>query len=292
MPKAQAMTQVSRRYLIVLVVLVLFAAVWYAALRPHSSSSSGSGSSTPAPATQSSRPQPGSPTGVYHGKAPGVEGLTRAIGKAHEAVAQSEKNANQLQQKSAGASASGTAGASSATSGTTSGATKSVAPAARAGGATHPRSSAKAPASRHAKSPASPSTPLRTPARQLLVERAIKEGKIAVVLFWSPHGGDDQAVREQLQILQEAHHEARPAAAHSAAVRRLLKAIGLELQKPIAVFQARANQVTSFGSFTRAVQIYETPTILIINRQGKVKTLAGLSDAYSIEQAVDEARNS
>jgi hypothetical protein len=290
MPKAGAMIQVSRRYQIALVVLALFAAVWYAALRPHSSSSS----STPPSAAKPPQTSPGSPSGIYHGSAPGVEGLTRAISKAHEAVAQSERNARQLQQKSnhasSSSSAAGAGSSSAAAPGT--GAAKSAAPTAHPGGTTHSSASGRAPASRHGKSPRSSSAPLRTPAHQLLVERAIKEGKIAVVLFWSPRGVDDKAVRGQLEILEAAHHQARPAAAHSPAVRHLLKASGLELQKPIAVLEARANEVTSFGSFTRAVQIYETPTILIVNRQGKVTSLPGLTDAYSIEQAIDEARNS
>jgi hypothetical protein len=289
MPKAGAMTQVSRRYQIALVVLVLFAAVWFAALRPHSGSSSSS------PARTAKSPQgPGSPTGTSHGSAPGVAGLSRAISKAHEAVAQSERNAKQLQQKSNQASSpSGAAGAgSSSAKAPATGAAKSAAPAAQPGASTPSRTSTRGPASLHQKGHHPSTSPVKTPAHQQLVERAIKQGKIAVVLFWNPRGGDDLAVHQQLQILQTAHHQAGPAASHNAAVRHLLKASGLELQKSIAVFDARANQVTWFGSFTRAVQIYQTPTILIVNRQGKVKTLTGLTDAYSIEQAVDEARNS
>ena len=38
---------------------------------------------------------------VYHGSAPGVEGLTKAIAKAHGAVSTSEGNARQLEEKSA-----------------------------------------------------------------------------------------------------------------------------------------------------------------------------------------------
>jgi hypothetical protein len=291
MPKAEAMTQVSRRYQIALAVLALFAAVWYVALRPHSSSSSSS--SSPASSAKSPQSQ-GSSTSVYHGPAPGVEGLTRAINKAHEAVAQSERNASQLRQKSNQASSpSGSADTgSSAGRAPASGAAKSAAPAAGTVATAHSRASSQAPASHHAKSPSSTHARPGTPVHQQLVEHAINAGKIAVVLFWSPRGGDDLAVRHQLQILEDAHHVVGPAAARSAAVRHLLKASGLELQKPIAALDARANQVTWFGAFTRAVQIYETPTILIVNRHGRVKTLSGLTDAYSIEQAIDEARNS
>jgi hypothetical protein len=35
-----------------------------------------------------------------------------------------------------------------------------------------------------------------------------------------------------------------------------------------------------------------TPTILIVNKSGQATELTGLQDAFSIEQAIDEARNS
>jgi protein-disulfide isomerase len=75
-------------------------------------------------------------------------------------------------------------------------------------------------------------------------------------------------------------------------IRRLYKREGFEVEKPIAVFEAQAKQVTSFGSITRGVQVNQTPTILIVNKRGQTTTLTGLVDAYSIEQAIDEARNS
>ncbi len=94
------MTHISRPFQIALAALVLFIAVWFIALRGHSSSSS---SSAPAPASSpSSQAQsapgggtPASKGGVYHGSAPGVEGLSRAIQKARGAVAQSQQNAKQ-----------------------------------------------------------------------------------------------------------------------------------------------------------------------------------------------------
>ena len=122
------------------------------------------------------------------------------------------------------------------------------------------------------------------------MERALAQGKIAVLLFWDHKGVDDRAVRTQLLLLEAAHHLIAPRA-NQPTVKRLLNATGLELQKKIAVLEATASEVTSFGSFTRAVQIYQTPTILIVNRRGEVTTITGLTDAYSIEQAIDEARH-
>jgi hypothetical protein len=127
------------------------------------------------------------------------------------------------------------------------------------------------------------------PAQQVAVERELKRGEVAVVLFWNKNGADDVAVHEELQILLAAHHEV---AVHpnKAQVRKLRLATGLELEKKIAVHYATAAQVTSFGSFTKTVQVYGTPTILIINPHGAVTTMNGLTDAFAIEQTIDEAR--
>ena len=91
------------------------------------------------------------------------------------------------------------------------------------------------------------------------------QGKIAVILFWNPKGADDVAVR---------------GAAQAAAM------------ATIAVSLDRANQVTSFGTITRGIQVYGTPTILIVAKEGQTITLTGLHDAFSIEQAIDETRHS
>ena len=58
----------------------------------------------------------------------------------------------------------------------------------------------------------------------------------------------------------------------------------------VAVQEAPASQVASFGSITRTVRVTGTPTLLIINKHGRTTTLTGLTDAYSIDQAIDEAR--
>ena len=58
----------------------------------------------------------------------------------------------------------------------------------------------------------------------------------------------------------------------------------------LAVHSALPKQVGAFGSFTRAIQIYSTPTILIVNKHGQATTVAGLTDAFSLKQAIQEAR--
>jgi hypothetical protein len=251
------MTQLSRPYQIALVAIGLLAAVWFFALRGSSASTSGSGSSASAPAASSPAAKPAPPNPVYHGSAPGVEGLTREIAKARHAVAESQKNAKQLEEKSLQASSS--AGAAAGTSTTGAQATSSVG---RKGSATvH-----KAASSGAGPSQASRSKIGALPSMQRPVERELKQGRVVAILFWNPAAFVDQAVRRELQ------------------------AVGHALGGKLAVHEARAKQVGSFGSFTRVVQVYQTPTILIVNKRGQASALTGLTDAFSIEQAIGEAK--
>ncbi len=294
------MTQISRPFQLALVAMGLLVAVWFVALRGHAA---GAGSASAPPAASAPAPahgsNPAAPTSIYHGKAAGVEGLTRAIDKAHGAVAQSQQNAAQLQQKSAQASGQG---AQPATPG--SGSVTPAEPSRPATQTAHPKSvtPAKPGAPATAVAPAKAVTrpqpvkragPAATalPARQVTVEKELKRGEVAVLLFWSPKGADDVAVHAELQVLLAAHHQIH-ALGHATKVHKLLKVVGLELDKKIAVHYASASQVASFGSFTRTVQVYQTPTIVIVNRAGKTRTLTGLVDAFSIEQTIDEARHS
>jgi hypothetical protein len=300
MPKEGEMAQISRPFQIALVALVLLVGVWLAALHGHPTSTTGAGSSpaapTPAPATSGKGAAPGNgaaPGGVYNGSAPGVQGLTRALAKAHGAVTTSQQNAKQLEQKSNQASNS-----SAATGGSTAPAPEPAAPVKKAAPA-----AAAAPKTQHATSPsqgtarqavkptksATQTGPQSKPAMQARVERALHQGKVAVVLFWNPKGADDVSTRNQLRLLESVHHLIAPVAGVTA-VRRMLQRSGQQLQKKFAAFEASAKQVASFGSITRGVQVNQTPTLLVINKQGRVIALTGLIDAYSLEQAIDEAR--
>jgi len=240
------MAQLSRPYQVALAAIGLLAAVWFIALRGHSGTSGGAGAA-PTASTPAPRPvQPATPSAPYHGSAPGIAGLTRAIEKARGAVAQSEANARQLQEKSA----------------QTSSPSASVAP---------PHS----PARTHTTRAGTGSPRAGVPARQTLVEGELKQGSTVLVLFWDRKGADDLAVRRELRALQAFH-----------------RVFGLPQNRRIVVHEARAGEVGSFGSFTRAVQVYSTPTILIILPNGKTSTLTGLTDAYAIQQAISEARRS
>jgi hypothetical protein len=278
MPKEAEMSQISRPFQIALAAVFLLLAVWLIALRGHSSGASSSPAvATSAQATTPSATAPssgGAPAahsapgggtaasagGEYRGSAPGVAGLTRAIDKAQGAVKLSERNAQQLQRKSAqasSASASPGAGASSSSA-----ARAQTTGTAKAGAPATSHSSSK-PA---AKPPARKGSHAGTQAKQALVEGELAHGQTVIVLFWSARGAVDVAVRAQLRRL----HRGRK----------------------LVVHLASGGEVGRYGTITRSLQVDQTPTMLVIAPSGKTKTLTGLVDAYAIEQAIAEARSS
>jgi hypothetical protein len=277
------MAQLSRPFQIALAAVVLFAVVWFVALNGHGSSSGSTPvASTPAPtpaSTPSAKPVPGS----TH-----IEGMTRAVAHAHEAVAASQRAADKSANSSAEAPSQGTSTTSSSTTVTTKhGTAHTSTTVVTKHGATGASATVT---TKHVATPAPHKVASNgIPPRQAAIESELKRGEMAVVLFWSPKGADDNIVHEELQILLAAHHEV---AVHpnKAQVRKLRLATGLELEKKIAVHYASAAQVASFGAFTKTVQVYGTPTILVINKQGAVTTINGLTDAFAIEQTIDEAR--
>ena len=170
-----------------------------------------------APAARTARREPRSPAGadtlrrrgsdrstVYHGSAPGVEGLTRAIDKAHGAVAASQQGANSVEdvsRRSACHERQRRRGRRTRPPPRTSTAHAST-PCRRPHGRTtartarryrtkhtRPRACAAKVASRGDPAPAGRR---RTRAQA---------GQVAVVLFWNPNGADDDAVHEELQVL-------------------------------------------------------------------------------------------
>jgi hypothetical protein len=290
----EAMSQISRPFQIALLAVAVLAAAWLFVFQQHPSTSSSSSSSSPV--VSSAAPAPSSAAAakakaaasakIYHGSAPGVEGLSRAIAHAHGAVSTSQQNANNLETKSAQASgeAASTHSASSAASATKSAATPAKsAPASKSTSAAATKShTPQAAGTTHAHT--------SSPAGQHAVETELAHGNVVVVLFWNPNGADDEVVHRELMLLRTIHHKVAPYAKRPL-VKRLLKAFGLELDKKIAINVASANQTASFGSITRGIQVYGTPTMLVIDKHGHAIVLNGLQDAFSIEQAIDEARH-
>lgn len=258
------MAQLSRPYQIALAAIVLLGLVWAVALRGHSNPSEPAPSASQSSSTPSAPAKSGATNGtsnsssssVYHGSAPGVEGLTRDVAKAHEAVKTSEVNAQQLQRKSSEAS--------------------QEAPASPATGRTRPTHASIVPKSHTAPKPQNahkhsettkPSKPSGgRSAQQAAVESELQHGKTVMLLFWDPESLLDREVRAQAASL--AHHSKRDVTLHV----------------------ALSNQVGLFGPITEVAHVYQTPTILIVNKHGVVSTLTGLTDVFSLEHALSEAR--
>ena len=255
------MANISRPFQIALAAVVLLAGVWLFALQGHSQSSSQGGSgSSPAASPQSPAAKS---TTVYHGSAPGVAGLTGDIAKAKGAVATSQQNAHELESKSSAASSTG--GTSAATSGPAASASSATATSHAASGSAGAAGSppSKAPPAKPHSAKTSPSA---AAIRQKQVEAALAAGNVVVVLFWNSKGADDVA--------------------DAAAVRALSKGSG-----KTAVMVAKAGEVAAFGSITRGVQVFGTPTILVVGKRGKATVLTGLTDVFSLRQAVAQARH-
>jgi hypothetical protein len=169
--------QLSRPYQIVLGVIAVLGAAWMFVLRPHSS--------TPAPAPAAAvAPAPAAKTSL-----PGVNGLARAVAKAHGAVALSQRNAGQLAANSAAASSSTGGTAASPASAGKSASGRTLQPS--------PNSKAPTPATgTHAAAPADRSAEVSGP---------LKQGKVVVILFWDSRAADDQAVMHQLADVSRAN---------------------------------------------------------------------------------------
>jgi hypothetical protein len=261
------MAQLSRPFQIGLLAVAVLAAAWLVLLRPHASNST-----PPVPASPptsavrtvkaSTAPKHAKGSGsssIYHGSAPGVQGLTRAIAKANGAVATSQQNAKQLEEKSTQASAAAPTATTSAPSAASTPTTPTaVVPAAKA-----PTTSTSSAAAGHGAAGHGTSV-----ARQHAVEAQLAKGRTVVILFWDAKGADDQSVHSAVRSLRSQH------------------SLNIDTQ------EASAGQVASFGSITRGLQIYGTPTLLIVDKQGRAKTLTGLQDAYAISQAIRELQHS
>jgi hypothetical protein len=104
------------------------------------------------------------------------------------------------------------------------------------------------------------------PASAATIAAELHQGKIVLLLFLNPHAYDDDATA--IGTTEVAY----------------------KLRHHVAAHLALANQVNSFGSITRDIQVYQTPTLLIINPKREVTTVTGLTDEFSLEQAIAEAK--
>ena len=340
------MAQLSRPYQIALLALMVLVAA-FLALGRHPSSTGGSAqSSTPAGASAAGASHaPASPssavsaatttaeekaaaaaTPVYHGAAPGVEGLSRDIARAHGAVATSQGYDRTAEEKAASASSTQPESASvSSVSGSTdpspatapgvspaAAAAKSTAtvnpkaparlhaPAAKgapaatkAPAATEAPAAPKAPAlskahtGKPASAPAKPAAPAAKPAAPAAKPAAPSASGTPAT---PPVPSGQQAVEHTLARGKVAVLLFwNPAGATDVAVHGQVQELG-KSRLPVEVYEGTAEEVAAYGAITAQVPVYGTPTILIIADNGRTTSLTGLQGEASIKQAIEEAR--
>jgi hypothetical protein len=224
-------------------------------------SASAPATTAPAAKTQGSASSGAASTHASHGSGNSLGGLSHAINRARHAAATSKQHEAHLAERSAQASNETTP---TQTSSASTHAPAASAPAARHATSSPTKTSNSAPATTTHKSKNQSGSTL--PSGQRTVEAELAKGDVVVLLFWDPAGADDATVHSAVNTIANAHHR-------------------------VAVQEATASQLANFGSITRGVQVYATPTILIINKQGKTLVLNGVQDAFSIEQAIAEARH-
>lgn len=286
------MDQVSRPLQIALLAALGFAALWFVALRPKAGAGGGGSSSPPAVKA---------PPANRGGSLPG--GLAKSVDKARTAQAQengaaarSDKLSNSVNSAPAiktgtprpGTSAAQprqatprTATATPATGGLGSAlASPSVfasAPAMavyltiesfRAGGvgalvapttagasrATAVTPAPRAPRAARSRIPAPTASPVA-------VQQALAAGKVVVLLFWNHRSSDDRAVRDELAHVGTYGGRALIAAA------------------PV-------RDVSRYGEVTTGVQVLQSPTVVVVDRQRRASVLVGYTDRAEIGQAV------
>lgn len=240
------MSQVSRPMMIALLGTVLFAGVWLAVLRPK-----------PGAATSAAPPAASTPAAAP--SAPGVNGLTNAIGKAQQAVG----TANGASQAHGGTIAPGGTpaggGSPASQAGTPHKPAPSPAPVTHTAAPVTHAPVRHAPVVKHV----APRAPVATGAVQA-AEQALVAHKVLVLLFHNPAAADDRAVLHEVRSLSTRGGR-------------------------IVVVTAPASALSRFADITRDVQVEQTPTVLFVDRQGKARTIVGFADGQELQQRADDA---
>jgi hypothetical protein len=164
---------------VALVATLLLAAVWFVALRPKAADGGGGSGAAPAPASAPAPSAPSAPA-ASDGAAPGTEGLTGAIDKAHGAVTTANADAARAQRSSADGAPAAPAAAAHPSAGAAHGSSRPAA--------------ARRPAARgpsHAHRPA-PSPQVRA------VRTALRQHRAVAIAFVDPHTADARAVAAEI----------------------------------------------------------------------------------------------
>ena len=130
--------------------------------------------------------------------------------------------------------------------------------------ATPAHASAAKPAARPARpAPHRAATPKATPA-STAVAAAMAHGKVVVLLFWNQQASDDRSVRAELAHVSS--HGGR-----------------------VLIVAAPVRQGSLFSNSIRGVQVLQSPTVIVVDRRHRARTLVGYTDRTEIGQAVEDA---
>jgi hypothetical protein len=139
-----------------------------------------------------------------------------------------------------------------------------------------PKSVASAPAATEAPKAAAKKAAATAPAKPATTPKPVKpEGeaavladldahKVVVLLFWDRSGADDRAARDAVEALST--HDGK-----------------------VAIHVVPVQDVGHYGSVTQGVNVAQSPTTIVISRDAKARSLAGLTDPTEVEQLVREA---
>jgi len=100
--------------------------------------------------------------------------------------------------------------------------------------------------------------------RERVVLREIRQGKVVVMLFWSAAGADDVATRGAIRSVNRRNGK-------------------------VKVHVIPIGRIGDYGTVTRGITIAQSPTTLIIGRNGRARTIVGLTEPEELRQAVADA---
>jgi hypothetical protein len=134
-----------------------------------------------------------------------------------------------------------------------------------------PETSAPAPSGTAAPPAAGRAEPGRSaadrPRRRTLpapVQRALDANKVLVLLFWNPRGVDDRSVKSAVDGLSRGSGK-------------------------VAVFSDRPKNLARYTKITAGVDVTQTPTLVVVDRQGEARKATGYLDPDTVEQYVVDA---
>lgn len=130
-----------------------------------------------------------------------------------------------------------------------------------------PSGTAAPPAAGEAQSQGGAGRGERAPRRRTLpapVQRALDANKVLVLLFWNPRGTDDRSVKGAVDGLSRGGGK-------------------------VAVFTDRPKNLARYTKVAAGVDVTQTPTLVVVDRQGEARKATGYLDPDTVEQYVVDA---